>query len=211
MLRLLAFLCIVICLMPIENFGQSNDISKTIIVIDSGHGGSDSGAIGINQVLEKDMVLKIAKEIVNLNEILFGKEYEIYLTRYSDTLISLNNRATLAKTLNANLFISLHCNHSSNSNAKGVEVYVSKKGKYIRESIQMAYQLQKGLKENIGFKSRGVKFANFQVLRETVDYCPTVLIELGFLSNRDEAQHLTEEENVLALALSILNSLLIKK
>ena len=109
------------------------------------------------------------------------------------------------------MFISLHCNHSGNSSAKGVEVYVPKNGEYLRESILLAYQLQKGMRQNIGFKSRGVKFANFQVLRETVDYCPTVLVELGFLSNQDEAQHLTEDENVLAIALSLLSGLKIEK
>jgi N-acetylmuramoyl-L-alanine amidase len=81
---------------------------------------------------------------------------------------------------------------------------------YIRESIQLAHQLQKGMLQNIGYQSRGVKFAYFQVLRETVDYCPTVLLELGFLSNQDEAQHLTEEENIVAIALSVLSGLRVK-
>ncbi len=157
------------------------------------------------------MVLKIAKEMVSLNKSIFGESFEIYLTRNTDTLISLGDRALLAKKLNADLFVSLHCNHSDNPSAKGVEVYVPRYGEYLQESILLAYQLQKGLRQNIGFKSRGVKFANFQVLRETVDYCPTVLVELGFLSNRDEAQHLTEDENVLALALSVLGGLQTKK
>ncbi|WP_114491779.1 N-acetylmuramoyl-L-alanine amidase family protein [Candidatus Ulvibacter alkanivorans] len=210
MVRLLVLITLTFCLMPNVGFGQSHKNGKTVVVIDPGHGGTDSGAIGINGEEEKGLVLKIAKQIANLNESLFGKEYEIYLTRYSDTLVSLGSRSKLAKTLNADLFVSLHCNHSVNSNAKGVEVYVSKKGKYVRESIQMAYQIQKGLSQNIGFNSRGVKFANFQVLRETVNYCPTVLVELGFLSNQDEARHLTEEENILAIALSILIGLQVK-
>ncbi len=193
-----------------DSFGQSIDGKKTIIVIDPGHGGTDSGANGINGVQEKDMVLKIAKEIVNLNVNLFEKSYEIYLTRNTDTLISLGDRAKMVRSLNADIFVSLHCNHSGNADAKGLEVYVATKGKHIRESIHFAHQLQKGIKQNIGFKSRGVKLANFQVLRETVDYCPAVLIELGFLSNLDEVQHLTEDENLLALALSVLSGLKIE-
>lgn len=211
MVRLLAFLSLIFWLMPLDNFGQSKDDSKIVIVIDPGHGGKDSGAIGINGIQEKEMVLKIAKEMVQLSESLFGDIYKIYLTRYTDTLVALGDRAKLARTLNADLFVSLHCNHSGNSNAKGVEVFVPKKGTYLRESIQLAYQLQMGLKQHIGFKSRGVKFANFQVLRETGAYCPSILLELGFLSNPDEAKHLTEEENVLAIALSILSGLQIKK
>lgn len=211
MVRLLVLFLPIFLLMPMNSFGQSKDGHKTVILIDPGHGGTDYGAIGINESKEKDLVLRIAKEIVTLNESLFGNTYDIFLTRYNDTLVSLQDRAALTKKLNADVFVSLHCNHSGNSNAKGVEVYAPIKGAYIRESIQMAYQLQKGLRQNIGFKSRGIKLGNFQVLRETVEHCPTVLLELGFLSNQDEAQHLTEEENVLAIALSILNGLQIKE
>jgi len=86
-------------------FGQEIDAQKRI-VIDVGHGGKDSGAIGINDIQEKDIVLKIAKEIVSLNE-KSKAPLDIYLTRYSDTLISLSDRTKLAKILNADLFISL--------------------------------------------------------------------------------------------------------
>lgn len=211
MARLLAILSLVFWLMPMDSFGQSNDSRKTVILIDPGHGGTDSGAIGINGIREKDMVLNIAKEMESLSKSVFGESFEIYLTRNTNTLISLKDRAALARKLNAELFISLHCNYASNSNAKGVEVYVAKNGVYLRASILLAYQLQKGLRQNIGYENRGVKFVNFQVLRETVDYCPSVLVELGFLSNQDEAQHLTEDENILALALSFLSGLKIKE
>lgn len=187
---------------------QTNPIGKRIIVIDPGHGGKDSGAVGIIGIQEKDLVLKIAKQIVELNEIAFKNQFEIYLTRYTDTLISLGDRTKLAKSLNADIFISLHCNHSDNPNARGIEVYVSKKkGKYSRESILLAYELQKGLKKNIGFESRGVKFANFQVLRETNDYFPSVLLELGFLSNWDEAEFILFNTDKM-LAISILKYLI---
>lgn len=211
MLRLLTFLCLAFWLVPLSGYGQLNESRKTVIVIDPGHGGTDSGAIGMNNYKEKDLVLRIAKEIVTLNESLFKNSYDIYLTRYEDSLISLGDRTRLARTLNADVFVSLHCNHSENENTQGLEVYVPSKGKFIRESILLASNLQNVMLQNIGYKSRGVKFGNFQVLRETIGYCPTVLVELGFLSNTDEAQHLTEEENVLAIALSILNGLLNKE
>ncbi|MGY8913568.1 MAG: N-acetylmuramoyl-L-alanine amidase family protein [Flavobacteriales bacterium] len=187
-------------------FGQETVTQKTI-VIDVGHGGIDSGAIGINGIQEKDVVLSIAMEILRINEQL-KMPLNIYLTRYSDTLISLLGRTKLAKALNADLFVSLHCNHSHNKKATGVEVYASKKqGTFSKESVYLGYLFEKALSEKIGYRSRGVKFANFQVLRETVGYCPSVLLEMGFLSNRDETQHLTMEENVLALSLSVLNVL----
>lgn len=186
---------------------QINQPRKQIIVIDPGHGGKDSGAVGINGIQEKDIVLKIAKQIIELNETAFKDQLEIYLTRYKDTLISLGHRTKLAKMLKADVFISLHCNYSVNPNARGVEVYVSRKqGKYSRESVLLAYDLQKGLKENIGFESRGVKFVNFQVLRTTVDFCPTALLEMGFLSNCLDSYYFLKPHRTFLVALSILNA-----
>ncbi|MFI8380548.1 N-acetylmuramoyl-L-alanine amidase [Leeuwenhoekiella sp. NPDC079379] len=207
MKRLKEVMFFLLLVVPVFSYGQLSSSNKTIIVIDPGHGGSDSGALGVNGIQEKDVVLNIAKELVKLNKKLFSDTYEIYLTRYTDTLISLKDRGALAKKLRANIFISLHCNHSSNPNARGIEVYVANNGKHIRQSIFLGYQLQKGLREQIGYKSRGVKFANFQVLRETVDYCTTVLLELGFLSNWDETNYLKTLENVSFVARSIFNSL----
>tara|TARA_R110002020_G_scaffold472638_1_gene700980 strand:- start:3590 stop:4237 length:648 start_codon:yes stop_codon:yes gene_type:complete len=183
--------------LPSTVLGQTNGDRKQIIVIDPGHGGKDSGAVGVNGILEKDVVLKIAKQITELNETTFKNQLDIYLTRYKDTLISLGDRTKLARSLKADLFISLHCNHSENPNARGVEVYVSKKqGKYSKKSILLAYELQSRLKRNIGFESRGVKFADFQVLRDTVDVCPTALLEMGFLSNTIEANYLFKKNSI---------------
>ncbi len=187
-------------------FGQETDAQKRI-VIDIGHGGKDAGAIGINGIQEKDVVMSVANAILKLNNEM-EKPLDIYLTRYSDTLISLSNRTKLGKALKADLFVSLHCNHSDNPDARGIEVYVSKKQKnFSKESIYRGYQIEKALCKVIGYESRGVKFANFQVLRETTEYSPAILIELGFLSNVDEAQYLMRKENVLAIALSILKKL----
>lgn len=187
---------------------QTNQTRKQIIVIDPGHGGKDFGAVGVNGILEKDVVLKIAKQIVALNETTFNNQLEIYLTRYNDTLISLGDRIKLTKILKADIFISLHCNHSNNPNSRGVEVFVSKEqGKYSRESVLLAYEFQKGLRKNLGFKSRGVKFASFQVLRETVGFFPSVLLELGFLSNWDEAEFILFNTDKI-LAISILKYLI---
>ncbi|WP_315897846.1 N-acetylmuramoyl-L-alanine amidase [Gillisia sp. Hel_I_86] len=167
-------------------FGQETVTHKRIL-IDVGHGGKDSGAIGINGIEEKDIVLDIALGILSLNE-KSGTPRDIYLTRYSDTLISLSDRTKLAKALKAGLFISLHCNHSDNPNARGVEIYVANStSQYSKDATWLAFQLQAALNKELGFESRGVKFFDFQVLRETVDYCPSVLLELGFLSNLDES------------------------
>ncbi len=188
-------------------FGQ-NLPDKKIIVIDPGHGGMDSGAVGVGGIQEKDVVLNVAKEIIWLNKTLFGGQLDIYLTRYKDTFVSLSDRTKLAKALNADVFVSLHCNHSGNPNAKGVEVYVhDRENSFSRKSVWLGYEFQKGLNEKLGFKSRGVKFANFQVLRDARDN-PAVLVELGFLSNGDESGYLLDDRNIRALMLVLLVGLL---
>lgn len=182
--------------------GQEIGAQKRI-VIDVGHGGKDSGAVGINNIQEKDIVLDIALEILSLNK-QSKTPLDIYLTRYSDTLISLSDRTKLAKALKADLFVSLHCNHSDSPNARGIEVYVANHVfKYTNDATWFAFQLQATLNKELGFKSRGVKFANFQVLRETIDFFPSVLLELGFLSNLDENNYLYHTSNLKFVALTI--------
>lgn len=183
--------------------GQHASVQKRI-VIDVGHGGKDSGAIGINGMQEKDVVLDIALEILSSNK-QSKTPLDIYLTRYSDTLISLSDRTKLAKALKADIFISLHCNHSENPNARGIEMYVANTiSQHSKETTWLAFELQASFKRQLGFESRGVKFANFQVLRETRDYFPAVLLELGFLSNRDENNYFSNRSNIRLSALSIL-------
>lgn len=188
--------------------GQTSDPNKKIIVLDPGHGGTDSGAIGLDKTLEKEIVLQLAAQIVKTHVLQNTSTFDLYLTRYSDTLITLKDRSRLANNLQADLFISLHCNHANNTLAQGTEMYVSKrKGAYATESVLVAYRLEKALVENLGLKSRGVKFANFQVLRETNKDCPSVLIELGFLSNRTEALFFTNNNTLKVLSHVLLQTI----
>lgn len=194
-----------VCLLThFTSFAQFDKKDKPIVVIDAGHGGNDSGAIGTNGIIEKDVVLKIALEIVRLNDRNKDSDIEYYLTRYSDILISLRDRVLLAKVLQTKLFISIHCNEAKNIKARGIEVYTfNYKGIYSEESILIGYHIEKALASKIGLKSRGVKFANFQVLRESVDYFPAILIELGFISNFDETAYFENPNNLKYLALII--------
>ncbi|WP_282085641.1 N-acetylmuramoyl-L-alanine amidase family protein [Aquimarina algiphila] len=185
-------LLLTICLV----YGQ-----KKVVVIDPGHGGIDSGAIGVNCAYEKDVVLDVANEILNLNKSLFADEFNIYLTRYSDTLISLSDRSRLAKCLNADVFVSLHCNASEN-NSRGMEIYVHHSKN--KKSITLGASILNESTQKLGFEKRGVKFGNFQVLRETVPYCPSILVEMGFMTNEDEADYFLKSTNIRAMAVAIL-------
>ena len=177
---------------------------QKVIVIDPGHGGKDSGAIGINELQEKHVVLNIAQEILRWNKTLLNDKFDIYLTRYTDTLISLSDRTKLAKALNADVFISLHCNHANNSSAKGVEVFVpNSNSRFTDGAIELGLAVLNESTINLGFKNRGLKIANFQVLRESNSYYPAILFELGFMSNTDEASYFLKYKNIKAMAVCI--------
>jgi len=91
------------------------------IVIDAGHGGHDTGTIGPNGLLEKDVVLDVAKRLGRLLEARLGAE--VIYTRQDDTFIPLETRTAIANRERADLFISIHANSSRDSDARGVETY----------------------------------------------------------------------------------------
>jgi N-acetylmuramoyl-L-alanine amidase len=91
------------------------------IVIDAGHGGHDTGTIGPNGLLEKDVVLDVARRLGRLLESRLGAE--VIYTRRDDTFIPLETRTAIANRERADLFISIHANSSRDSDARGVETY----------------------------------------------------------------------------------------
>ena len=86
-------------------------VAKKVIVIDPGHGGYDSGAIGYERKKEKDIVLQIARKLYS---ILKTQGYKVYMTRRGDYFVSLRNRTRFANRVKANLFISIHANAAPN-------------------------------------------------------------------------------------------------
>lgn len=181
--------------------GQTIDTGRKIVIVDAGHGGVDSGAVSKEGLQEKDVVLDIAHHMIVWNKVLLASKYDIYLTRDRDTLISLTDRTKLAKHLKPAVFISLHCNHIDDYRIKGVEGYTyddTNLSKWYAKAILNA------LNQNLDFKTREPKQANFQVLTETEGYCPSVLLELGYLSNSDESDYLKDSAHRKILALAIL-------
>jgi len=188
------------------SFGQKRvEVKPVVILIDPGHGGKDPGAISRTGVKEKDIVLSIANKIVELNYRLNKKPLDVFLTRYTDTFVSLADRTRLSKKLKADVFISIHCNASANPKASGTEVYIyPKSDMQAEESVYLGFTIQKGLANTLGFKNRGVKFGDFQVLRNSRIECVAILLEIGFLSHVDEEGYLLDEELQGAVALVVL-------
>lgn len=197
---------------PFCNPTLAQENRRQMVVLDPGHGGVDSGAIGINGIKEKDIVLEVAKEAILLNRDLFGNTFDIYLTRYNDTLISLKDRTKLVEVLQPDVFISIHCNQAARKAAQGIEVYVQQPNNTTNSDLQsksenLSEVILSEFDNALGLKIRGLKYANFQVLRETQNICPGLLLELGFLSNWEEAEHSGRKESVRAYAMVIVQSL----
>ncbi|WP_282030761.1 N-acetylmuramoyl-L-alanine amidase family protein [Winogradskyella eximia] len=186
-----------------------DQVRNPIVVIDPGHGGKDAGATTRTGIKEKDIALGIASKIVVLNNTLFENPIVLFLTRYTDTLISLSDRTELSKKLKADIFISIHCNQAINRTASGTEVFIHPKSEVqVEESAYLGFTIQKGLADILGIKNRGIKYGNFHVLRDNDDSTATILLELGFLSQTDEAIYLSREESQSAVALVILQSII---
>ena len=178
-----------------------------IVIIDPGHGGKDVGATTKTGIMEKDIALGIASKMLVLNNALFENPLMLFLTRYTDTLISLGDRTQLAKKLKADIFISIHCNQAINRIASGTEVFIHPKSEVqALASAYIGFTIQKGLADILGIKNRGIKYGNFQVLRDNQNSSAAILLELGFLSQTDEANYLSKEESQNAIALNILQS-----
>lgn len=105
-----------------KNTTKTTSARGKVIVIDPGHGGKDCGAMGVDRVCEKHIVLKVGKY---LNDELKKRGYKVYMTRQKDIFIGLRQRTSFANNKNADLFISIHANAIAENKAKfeGVESY----------------------------------------------------------------------------------------
>ncbi|SHG44956.1 N-acetylmuramoyl-L-alanine amidase [Thermosyntropha lipolytica DSM 11003] len=161
--------------------------NQNLIVIDPGHGGKETGAISPSGYMEKIPNLEIALEA---GRILKAKGYQVEFTRTDDTFVSLEERAAMANQLNAAVFVSIHNNSSTNREAKGIETYfyapADRPHLFIQkdEREDLATYVQRELVRRLNRPDRGVKQANFSVLRNT--NMPSILCEVAFLSNPEE-------------------------
>ncbi|WP_110114739.1 N-acetylmuramoyl-L-alanine amidase [Bacillus sp. CGMCC 1.16541] len=155
--------------------------ANPIIVLDPGHGGTDPGAVG-NGIREKDIVLDIAKR--SRDYIIANYPATVYMTRSTDTTLSLESRTAYANSVGANFFVSMHINSYSTSSPNGLETYHyygSTNGSKLATST---YNKLKSSYSTL----RGVKEAGFYVLKYT--NMPATLGETGFISNSMDAANL---------------------
>jgi len=198
---------------------RGDDIAT--IVIDPGHGGSDSGAIGHRRVYEKKAVLDVAKRT---RDILKAQGLSVRLTREHDYFIPLPKRTTLARQWGADLFVSIHFNASSNSGVSGIETFVCSSpgfastaggradprtyrgNRFDGKNALFGYYLHRGMLKQVKAIDRGIKHARFEVLRSAP--CPAALLECGFITNKGEAARVISRQHRAALATGIANGIM---
>ena len=175
------------------------DVLNKVVYLDAGHGGYDPGAsyFGIS---EKSLTLAIQSRVKAKLE---AEGYQVVTTRTSDTYVDLTDRSRAANASESDIFVSIHINASGSSAAQGIETYYYQPYAEYPSRINATYHanptrlsmsdtlanaIQSSLINATGAQNQGVKRQTFAVLRETT--APAVLLELGFLSNPQEAARL---------------------
>ncbi|HEY5654134.1 MAG TPA: N-acetylmuramoyl-L-alanine amidase [Pontiella sp.] len=194
-----------------------------LVVIDPGHGGKDSGAIGPNKVYEKQVVLDISKRIKSHLE---AKKIKVCMTRTDDTYPSLKQRSDYTYSVDADLFLSIHADGAADPSACGVETFITtvagcdssnhygqagdkseqKNNKYDAANAVLGFSIQSNLVKMSKRSDRGLRRARFSVIKNAT--CPSALVECGFVTNPAEESLLNSSSYRESVARGISNGIL---
>ena len=175
---------------------NTNTSGNNTVVLDAGHGGSDSGAVSGGR-REKDYALRTT---LAASSALRAKGYNVVLTRSNDTYLSLGTRTAISNEVKPKLFTSIHYN-SYNGSANGTEVYYNVKDKNGGLTKTAASNVLKRIVNTFGFTNRGIKAkANssgtdyYYVLRE--NKYPSILIECAFIDSNKDMNKLNSDSKI---------------
>lgn len=216
------------------------------VVLDAGHGGTDPGNLGTGRYryTEKDITLDVTLRVGKYIEEAFP-DVEVIYTRKDDSFPTLKKRVEIANSVDADLFISIHCDAFTKSTARGSSTFVMgmhktqealrvamkenaaiyreenyrdnysfdpsdpdtyialtlRQNTYLEQSLQLSANIQNEFRDRVGRVDRGVKQAGFYVISFTT--MPSVLVEMGFLTNPDEEDFLNSEAGRVYMASAI--------
>ena len=189
------------------------------IMVDMGHGGSDPGALGAFSK-EKTITLKVGLRVI---EILRAYGFKVHATRTSDISVPLSAIGTMQKNTGSDLFVSIHVNSTANRSVSGVETFCltpagaasSNGGKPSKTvytgnkndpaNMLLAWHIHRGMLKRTNAVDRGIKRARFAVLRDI--NVPGVLVEIGFISNRQEEKLLNDRKYIDKIAYGIVDGI----
>jgi N-acetylmuramoyl-L-alanine amidase len=194
----------------------------TVVVLDPGHGGQDSGAM-CGGVMEKDLALDVARRI---DRLLGSEGIATLMTRLGDSYVSLAGRAAFGNRVGDSIFVSIHFNEDNKPVATGVETYYAAHqvtaGSVLAswlpflsrppsnspkpESQSLAGFIQEALVARTRSVDRGTQAKQFFVIANVLS--PAVLIEGGFLTNKDDVSKLASEDYRNQLAAGVADGIL---
>jgi N-acetylmuramoyl-L-alanine amidase len=186
-------------------------VGNRVVVIDAGHGGVDPGAVSLNQTLEKDINLSVAKYLQlyilqggGKPVMIRDEDYDLGTSQAlrQRKLEDLAQRIAVADQAQADVFLSIHCNSFRNEKLNGPQMFYyadSADGKVLAEA------LQKELNTLTGSDRQAKDNQNYFILRRSNQ--PAVTIELGFLSNAEEEQRLIDPSYQQRLAWALYQGL----
>jgi N-acetylmuramoyl-L-alanine amidase len=154
------------------------------VALDAGHGGRDPGAIGPTGLREAEVVLDVAQRV---RDLLSQDGVRVLMIRDSDATVELDDRTRMAREGGATVYVSIHANASTRAAVNGTETY------YLTpQSLALAQMIQDELGAVLSIPSRGIRTANFIVLRD--NDVPSVLVETAYISHADDEARLRDQE-----------------
>lgn len=188
------------------NLQKPKDVYDKVIVIDAGHGGYDVGTFPQDMgYLEKDMNLSM---VLYLKQLLDLEDIKVYYTRLTDVKPYLRPRVSLANDLDADLFISIHCNGSNLSQPHGTEVLYNEKwdgaGFTSKELAQVCLE---ELTKTIGSRNRGLVDGSEKYIVGH-SKVPVALIEVAYMTNQEDLEFLKNSDNRKLVAKGIYNGII---
>ena len=211
------FLLIAVCInisykiddVMVKTVGISNVKTKKTVIIDPGHGGIDVGTVGIDGSLEKNINLSISLDLYDylmvsgINTVLTRDgDYEVYKAGEKRTKSDLYNRMDFINSVPDSILISIHQNHFENEAEWGTQVWFSPNDEI---SPTLADKILQSVKKNIqpeNKRENKVSDNSYYILYKAQK--PSVMVECGFVSNKNENNKLQDKEYQKDMAYSIL-------
>ena len=172
---------------------------RVMVMLDPGHGGKDPGAVGIGRLREKDIVLPIS---LMVRQFLEQEGVQVKMTRQSDYFVSLAGRTQMANKQQADIFVSIHANaiNMRRQDVNGLETY------YYNSGRRLAQTIHNRVLRSLPINDRKVRKARFYVLRKSA--MPAVLVEVGFVTGREDALKLRNPHYRREMARAIADGIL---
>ena len=204
---------------PISTFSMESvgrAVQKYVVVLDPGHGGTDSGAEnqnGISSESESRLTLKIANYVKQ--ELEKSSQFVVYMTRTDDSYVGLSERVNYAASKNADILVSLHLNSADSKTANGAEILVPRTGRYNSKIAENAGQLAQDILKklvSLGLYNRGLVYRDsasgtkypdgstadyYAIVRQGLKAgIPSIIVEHAFISSTVDAKFLDSEADL---------------